>query len=295
MDPIRKGYILNFMSVIIMAIGPLVAKFGLLHISASKAAVINTMTVIFVSYIWGRISKNKVQLFLEKKMILLALFNGLGVIFLFISMDLLSPVEIGFLGRFYTVFAVLLSVILLGERLTKIEMTFIVAAILGAFLFVNKGGDFHSSVLGSVFALLYTFFFALTNVYIKKAVSKDKNSNSIIFTNSCVSLIFIILYAIVVGDLFNGAYTFEGISLIALSSMLSGFIGTILLYEALKYLRFSIANVSRALSPLLLAAISFPFFPVKLTALNITGAVLLMVSILLLTFGDQRTRKPSEN
>lgn len=295
MTNIRKGYIFNFLSVLTMAVGPLLSKFGLLHISPFKAAIINTIAVISASYLWGLFSKNKVSFYFEKEIILLAIFNSLGVIFMFISMDLLSPVQVGFLGRFYTVFAVILSVLILGERMSKKEITFIIIAILGSFMFVNKGGGANSTLLGSLFALLYTFFFALTNIYIKKTLSKDKSSNSILFTNNSITLIFVLIYAVLIGDLFDGNYSHEGILFIILSSVLTGFLGTILLYEALKYLRFSIANVTRAFSPVLLAVISFPFFPIEITILNIIGAILLVVSILLLSVGDNKKHRETKN
>ncbi|SNZ17434.1 EamA-like transporter family protein [Terribacillus aidingensis] len=126
--------------------------------------------------------------------------------------------------------------------------------------------------------MVQTFCFALSNVYIKKAIGTDKDSNSILFTNNCMAL-----YAISTGQLFEGGYPVSGIGLIALSSLLTGFIGTLFLYEALKYLRFSIANTIRAFSPILLAAISYPFFPIELTWQKITGALIMLVSILLLT------------
>ncbi|WP_078427932.1 DMT family transporter [Alkalihalobacterium alkalinitrilicum] len=288
MSNTQKGHFFNILSVVTVAIGPLLAKFGLLEISPAKAALINAATIILASYLFGVITKKKVQFYFEKNIILLGIFNTLGVVFLFISMDLLSPVQIGFIGRFYTVFAVLLSVIVLKERLSRIEVVFIVSAIAGVFLFVETGSGYQAHLTGSLFALLYTFFFALSNVFIKKTVSKEKSSNSILFTNSCITLFFVILYALLVGELFDGNYSFQGIGYIATSSLIAGFIGTILLYEALKYLRFSIANVSRAFSPVLLAIISFPFFPIVLTVQNTIGAIVLVVSILLLSWGDKK-------
>lgn len=285
MNRLQKGHIFNFLSVLMMAVGPLLSKFGLLEISPAKASVINTITVILASYLLGLLQHRKVNFYFEKEIIMLALCNSIGVIFLFLSTNLLSPVEIGFIGRFYTVFAVILSVLLLRERLSRNEIIFITLAILGAFLFVNRGGDFDSNILGSFFAILYTFFFALTNIFIKKTMSKEKDSNSILFTNNCITLIFVLLYATVTGDLFNSEYSLTGISYIVISSLFTGFLGTLLLYKALEHLRFSIANVTRAFSPLLLAVISFPFFPIEITIQNTLGAIVLIVSILLLSFG----------
>ncbi|MFC0557786.1 DMT family transporter [Halalkalibacter alkalisediminis] len=288
MSHTQRGHVFNLLSVLAVAIGPLLSKFGLLQISPAKAAMINALTIIIASYLLGLFTKKRVQFYFKKDMLLLALFNSLGVIFLFVSMDLLTPVEIGFIGRFYTVFAVLLSVFILKERLSRREIIFIVLAIAGVFLFVEKGGNYQAHLLGSVIAILYTFFFALTNVFIKKTLSENRTSNSILFTNSCTTLVFITIYALISGQLFDGHYPLEAVGYIAVSSLFSGFIGTIFLYEALKYLRFSIANVSRAFSPVLLAIISFPFFPIELTIQNTTGAIILIVSILLLSLGNKK-------
>ncbi|QXE01999.1 DMT family transporter [Terribacillus sp. DMT04] len=279
----KKGHVLNFISILMMAIGPLLAKFGVLEISPAKAAIINVLVIIAASYLFGLMQRKKVTFYKDKAMIVLGVLNSLGVILMYISTNLLSPVEIGFIGRFYTVFAILLSLLLLKERLSKNETIFILFAMVGIFLFIDTGNVYGASLIGSVCALLQTFCFALSNVFIKRATAADKDSNSILFTNNCIALIFVTIYAISTGQLFEGGYPVSGIGLIALSSLLTGFVGTLFLYEALKYLRFSIANTVRAFSPILLAAISFPFFPVEITWQKVTGAVIVLFSILLLT------------
>ncbi|MGG3887543.1 hypothetical protein [Metabacillus fastidiosus] len=57
-----KGYLYNIASILMMGIGPLLSKFGLLDISISMAAVINAITIILASYIWGLISKKHINL-----------------------------------------------------------------------------------------------------------------------------------------------------------------------------------------------------------------------------------------
>ncbi|WP_339217387.1 DMT family transporter [Ornithinibacillus sp. FSL M8-0202] len=292
----QKGHLFNLLSVLTMAIGPLISKFGLAHMSPAKASFINVVTIIVVSILFGIITKQHVTFYFEKEIILLALFNSLGVIFLFLSMNLLSPVEVGFLGRFYTVFAILLSIFLLQEKISLRESIFMTLAILGGFLFVDKG-DNTTNLPGVIFALLYTFFFALTNIYIKKSMSKEKSSNSILFTNNGITLVFVMIYVIFSGELTTNWGNVNGVSFIVLSSFLTGFLGTILLYQALKYLRFAIANVMRAFSPVLLAIISFPFFPIEITIWKIVGVILLIGSIFMLTIkkSTNKTTKPLKN
>ncbi|WP_227994842.1 DMT family transporter [Oceanobacillus sp. CFH 90083] len=279
----KKGHILNLISILMMTIGPLLSKFGVLEISPSKAAIINTITIILATYCYGLISKKRTRFYKDKEILLLAVFNSLGVIFLYLSTSLLSPVEIGFIGRFYTVFAIIFSIFILKERLTKRESIFILIAVIGIFLFVETDGVLGANLIGIVYAFLYTMFFALANIYIKKTMSAERDSNSILFTNNCVTLIFVILFGLFSQDLFDGQYSLNGISFIVVSSLLTGFIGTLFLYEALKYLRFAIANTIRAFSPILLALFSYPFFPVEITIPKILGAVVILLSIFLLT------------
>ncbi|MFS0674847.1 hypothetical protein [Ornithinibacillus sp. 179-J 7C1 HS] len=85
MTDIQKGHICNLFSVLTMAIGPLVSKFGLAHVSPAKASVINVLTIIIASVIFGMIAKQHVKFYLEKEIMMLALFNSLGVIFLFLK------------------------------------------------------------------------------------------------------------------------------------------------------------------------------------------------------------------
>ena len=102
-----------------MGIGPLIAKFGLQTISASTAAFINACTIIIACYIWGLVLKRPVRFYVSKDMTILSCCNVMGVLLMYVSLSLLSPVQIGFLGRFYTVFAVLLSFFMLKKKFRK--------------------------------------------------------------------------------------------------------------------------------------------------------------------------------
>ncbi|PYZ97554.1 multidrug DMT transporter permease [Alteribacter lacisalsi] len=288
-----KGHVLNLFSVVMVATGPLLAKFGLVTASPGQAALVNTFTIATASLLYGFAVKSPVTFYRDRKVFILALFNFLGVIFLFISLDLLSPVQIGFLGRFYTVFAVILSVLILKETISRREWGWIALAVAGAFVFMETGSGYTSQAAGSVFALLYTFFFALTNICIKLTLTEKREANSLLFTSNMVTGFLVLLYAGGSGDLHLAEWTFYSTGMIVLSSLLSGFSGTILLYAALKYLRFAIANATRAFSPVILAALSYPFFPVPLTWQNIIGATILLCSVVCLSF-PARAKKNTE-
>lgn len=279
-----KGYLFNIASILMMGIGPLISKFGLLNISTSVASVINAITIILASYIWGRMSRNSVKLYLTKDVTMLAVCNSIGVVLMYVSLDLLSPVQIGFLGRFYTVFAVLLAFIILKEKITSSEWLLVTLAILGTFMFISPSDNGEINVLGIISAVLYTFFFALSNILIKLTMTEGRESNSLLFTNNLWTLVLVSIYLVIFNK--NWSLSFSSISLTAIAALMTGFLGTLFLYEALKRLRFSIANIMRATSPIILAFVSYPFFPVKLTTLNIFGAVILILSILIIGVVD---------
>ncbi|MED4456365.1 DMT family transporter [Metabacillus fastidiosus] len=283
-----KGYLYNIASILMMGIGPLLSKFGLLHISISMAAAINAITIILASYIWGLISKKHINIYLTKDVTILAICNSIGVVLMYISLDLLSPVQVGFLGRFYTVFAVVLSFVILKEKITSSEWSLIVLAIIGTFMFITPSDNGIIDILGIISAILYTFFFALSNVLIKITMTDGRDSNSLLFTNNLWTLLIIALYLFIFNDNWN--LSISGVGLTALAALMTGFLGTLFLYEALKRIRFSIANVMRATSPIILAIVSYPFFPIKLTFFNIFGAVVLILSILIIGIVDFQKR-----
>jgi len=284
-----KGYGYNIASILMMGVGPLIAKFGLQTISASAAAFINACTIVIASFIWGMLRKEPVKFYVSKDMTLLSVCNVLGVLFMYVSLSLLSPVQVGFLGRFYTVFAVLLSFVLLREKISKTEWMLVLLAVAGTFLFITPKDSGSLSVAGVICALLYTFFFALCNVLIKWRMEKGRNSNSILFTNSLWTFFLLALYLLIFPV--SWQVSAQSVSLTAAASLMTGFLGTLFLYEALKRIRFSIANIMRAASPVILAIVSYPFFPVPLTSLNILGAVILLASIILIGITDYKKRR----
>ena len=162
--------------------------------------------------------------------------------------------------------------------------------LIGIFLFMYRGGSLFIHPLGILFTFVYTFFFALTNIYIKQQLSAYKESNSILFTNNCITLLFVIIYNGLTTTDFAISFSISSIGLIVLSSLCTGLFGTLLVYEALKRLKFSTVTVTRSFSPLISAVIAYPFYPVALSLPSLLGAALIIASILLLSIKKQTSR-----
>ncbi|KYG31949.1 DMT family transporter [Alkalihalobacillus trypoxylicola] len=285
----KKGISLNVASVMIMSLTPLLNKFSLDYFHPLYAALLNCLFAGLFCFIYALIKKEKVIWIMNKKIWMIGLTNAVGLVCLFISLDYLSPVTVGFLGRFYTIFAIILAVLILKEKLKRLDMILILIAILGTFLFVEKGATM-DSYLGIAVAIFYTFFFALTNTLVKISL-KEVSANMLLFYNNMISILFIFLFMSVTGNLSYISFNVNGMLFIFIGALLSGFLGLILFYEALRYIHFSLANLIRATGPILVAIYSYWFFPVELTFLNILGAVLLLCSIVLISMKPKQLYK----
>ncbi len=288
----NRGILLNVVSMAIMNLAPLLNKFALNHIGIILAALFNTLFVVLFSYLAMQYRGKRVSFKKTNKILWwIGLCDAVGVMSLYTSLDLITPVMVGFLGRLYTVFAIILSLIFLKERISKGQAVLVGIAIVGLFMFVNKELDF-SSVLGIVAAITYTFFFAVSNLLAKIATATEE-TYEIIFSNKLISLGFVFAYGIVTGKLTLAGADMTGIGLVFLTSLLCNFIGLRLFYEGLRYVESNLLNLIRSAGPLLVVAYSWYFFPEPLSWINVIGAVLLLGSIVLLTQQSGRHKTSS--
>ncbi|TSB45563.1 DMT family transporter [Alkalicoccobacillus porphyridii] len=282
----KKGLILSVFSILIMSLTPLLNKFSLDYYSPVFAALLNSVFAGLFCYLYSLVIKERIRVVKSKMLWLIGLTNSIGLICLFVSLDLLSPITVGFVGRFYTIFAIMLAVFVLKEKLKRIDLVLIGLAIVGTFLFVEKGAT-ADSYIGIAAALMYTLFFALTNTLVKKTV-EGISSNTILFYNNLISVVLIAGFMIITGDLGSMTFQAEGIIFILLGAFFSGFLGLILFYESIKLIDFSLANLIRAVGPIVVALYSYWFFPIEFTVSNVAGAILILGSIVLITIKPKK-------
>ncbi|KEO82835.1 DMT family transporter [Tumebacillus flagellatus] len=291
MNP-RKGILLNVLSICFMAFSPVLNKTAISggHISVTKAAFLNIAYSLLLGFVLAVIRKQKLRFVRNKAMLIVGFTNAAGLILMYIALDMIGPVTLGFLGRFYLIFTLLLSVVILKERITSREWGLIALAIAGLFLFQAQGGLTISSWAGVGIAMAYTFFFSLTNITVKLVV-KDVDSNSILFSNNVITICFLLVYALCTGEGNLQHLDVSGAGMIFVSAFCANFMGMLLYYEGIKYIEFSKANVIRSSGVLLSAAIAYPFYPVHLTLANILGAAILLGSVISLN----QTPKKKQN
>lgn len=290
---VKKGVLFSILSVLIMSLTPLLNKFSLDYYDPIFAALLNSLFAAFFCFLYSFVIKERIKIVKSKMLWLIGITNSIGLLCLFISLSLLSPITVGFIGRFYTIFAILLAVIMLKEKLKHIDKILILLAILGTFLFVEKGASL-DNYLGILAALLYTLFFALTNTLVKKTI-EGVSSNTILFYNNIISVIFLFIFMIIAGNFSSLSFHAEGIVFILIGAFFSGFLGLILFYESIKLIDFSLANLIRAAGPIVIAFYSYWFFPIDFTVSNVLGAFLIISSIILVTIKPKLLYKEKEH
>lgn len=286
----RKGILLNFLSVSTVSLVPLLNKFSLSHLNTAQAALFNAFFALLLCWLFAAVRGKKITWPKDKKIFFIGLTNAGGLICLFESLDMLGPITVGMLGRFYLIFTIGIAVAVFHERLNLKQLGMIALMFIGVILFSYSDELNFTSLIGILVAVLYTLLFAVCNSMVKVLV-KDYDSNSVLFGNNAVTFLCLVVYATGTGDLMQGEWHLAGVGIVFLSSFANGFLGQLLFYESFKYIGFSIANLIGSLQPVLVALYSWPFFKIELTGLKWTGACLIIGSVMYLSLS--RSAPPS--
>lgn len=269
----QKGILLTLLSVLSGSVTPVLNKFALLQATPAAASSWNAIFSLIISGLFLLAAAKGISRIPWRPLFFIGLCHGLGLLFMYTSLELLEPVTVSLLGRFYVLFAILMGVFVLKEKLKKSDAFIFLIVILGSFLFMSRGGS--ASTAGVAMALAYTFFFALENLLCKKLV----HGTSVYNISFCVNLISLLVIAVMMfikndGDphfYFDTIPSLSALALIATSSLAS-ILAINLGLTGLRFIDFTKASSIRSLSPLSSVAISFAFFPVALSFWNWIGA-----------------------
>lgn len=273
----NKGILLNLSSVAIMSLTPVLNKLSLSTITPLQAGFLNAIFSALITLFVIKVRKQKIpNLFKNKLVILLGLTNAIGILLQYVSVSLLDPVSVGLFGRFYIIFALLLSVVIMHEKISKYDLMPIALTLIGTIFITNFHGSINSYI-GVITAISYTFFFALTNMLAKKNL-ENIDSNTLLLYNQGISAVF--LGIVLLGANQVSFDLSSGVAAIFGSAFASGFLGLYLFYEGLKYISFRDANLIRALNPVFVFIFSIPFFKVPMTTNFIIGGILIIISII---------------
>ncbi|MDE3281241.1 DMT family transporter [Lacticaseibacillus parahuelsenbergensis] len=271
----RYGLLLNGSSVAVMALTPVMNKWSMFTLSPLAASFYNALISLVLTLITIAMTKTKMVWIKQPVVWILGLTNCLGIFLQYLSLFFLDPVSVGLIGRFYIVFAILLSVLMLHEKFDRRELVPILLCIAGTAL-VSDFSENVNNIIGLVCAFGYTFSFALTNTLAKKALTQVDEKILLLYNQGTA---VVILGLILAG---SGKLSFSpnmGMGAVAISAFCSGFLGLLLFYRGLKFISFRDANLIRALNPIFVLVYSLPFFTIQITPAFLLGGALIVLSI----------------
>ncbi|MDP3312982.1 DMT family transporter [Lutibacter sp.] len=288
-----KGFLLAFLSVLAVSNVYIFSKAALAEVSFAQFGFYWFSFGMLWIFIYGYYKKIfKKFKFLTIKNYAVLLFLGIidiiATFYFFKSIHTVTnPAIVAFIGNLSPVLVITFGFIFLNERFNKIEFIGMLLAIVGAFVISYKwNADFTSMFInGTQYILLYSVFFAINGVVIKKNISKI---DPIILTiNRTVFLLFFSVMLLL--------YTNDSIEIpqkaltnIFIGSILGPFLTIIFAYGALQYIplsRKAIVDSTRGLFVLLGAYIYFGQFP---SVIAIIGGFITIGGVLLIAFGKIR-------
>jgi drug/metabolite transporter (DMT)-like permease len=103
------------------------------------------------------------------------------------------------------------------------------------------------------------------------------------------ALMTLLLFGTMTGGWSGVVASPTGVAWVTLSAAIS-VVGLGLGYAGLRYLDFAKANALRSFGPVLISLYAWPFFPVRLTPLNVGGALTLVIAVAVLAYRTDTSR-----
>ena len=214
----------------------------------------------------------------NNRVVLLASFMNAIRMFLYFVGFTYAPISVAAKIHYtWPVFAVIFSVMLLKEKLSRRNIFFICLAFVGIMLiYLNKDFSLKSGLfVGMAAMLLSAILNALATVLFKRVGERYSRTELVFYQNIAGVLLFIPFIFI------NPVPTSYQFSLTVIYVVLIGIIGYWLFFSALKKIKASTASFLAYLELIGSVAIGVVFFGDKLAFTTVVGAMLIIVSTLL--------------
>ena len=213
-----------------------------------------------------------------------------GAVTFFWGMKYVDPTVGAFLGRFSTVFAVLIGVTFLRERFTRAELGGMVLAIAGAMVICYDTGR---AELWAVLAILASnVFFAAFTAIVKVAVART-DPMAVMMGATTVATAGTVVFGLASGDL-SLAGSAKAYGVLAVAAFAGEFLGMGMFYTSMKHIGFAVSSVVRSAIPFFVALLSYFTLGLLPDARGWTGGVVMMTGIVIIAVSSARAGERSE-
>jgi drug/metabolite transporter (DMT)-like permease len=271
-----RGFLLNSLSLLLVAVASVLNAFAAGRIGATEATIAGTLAVAVVALGTAPRPVQALRQALDPLVLGAGALEGLAALLFFEGLAQLGPVPLALLGALSPVFATLLAVIVLGERLTRRQAAAGLAAVAGALLFSWREG---APPATAGLALAAASMLAYAGSSLLSALSLRARSPAELLPGIKLGALVACLAAGLVGGRLGAGPSEPGaLALVVVAALLGGLVGHRLFLEALRHDGLATSSAVRAAGPVATAAVAWPFFPLALTPVNLAGGAVLLAA-----------------
>ncbi|MBI2084684.1 MAG: DMT family transporter [Candidatus Aenigmarchaeota archaeon] len=220
-----------------------------------------------------------------KPLLVIGALNAVTAFLWLLSLNLVGPSVTAFVGRFGTIFTILMSVIFLKERFNRLELVGALIMIAGAFVLSYNGGNF--IIFGVLVVITMSFLFSNWQFMSKRYI---KHISPLVMNHARFTITFVIVgtYVLLTGNLSVPSLT--PIALIMLSSVCGGIIGFILIYKAMEIADLSKISTIQSLEPFVIMVYSALILGSIPTGYQLMGGIVIVGGALLMILARYRPK-----
>lgn len=202
-----------------------------------------------------------------------------ATMFSYLSVTFVDAGTASLLGRFSTVFTLLLGVFWLKDRLTRAQWLGTAVALLGAVIISFQPGGLLR--LGSIFVLLSSFMYALHVAIVKRYGGEIEFTNFFLY-RVAVTTAFLLLFVIAQRQMVwpTGEVWFY----LILTGTVDVVISRVLYYLALRRMTLSMHTIILMLSPVITIGWSLLLFGERPTLQSFIGGLVIIIGILIVNY-----------
>jgi len=245
--------------VIIVSTNYVTAKYGLRGFNPETFSLIWISAAAFYSLIIILLTGRRRQLVLPgntiKRVILMGLSSGIGMLLTWAGLARLDPSFAAFLWRFLPLLVIALSFIFLGERLSVRDVTPVAIMVLGGLL--SAIGRWDNVGIGMLLTLLGCGSVAIQMI-LAKTIIKDVPSSTLAFYRVGIGALIVAPWTLFSGKAnFNVPLTYWGSTL--LGALLGPCISMLFFFRSYRYWDLSSTSIVMTMEPLFVLPLTYFF------------------------------------
>ncbi len=271
-----KGFLYALGGTLLVSTNYITAKYGLRALNPETFSIVWTCAASFYSLLVIVFSRRLRELAIPvrsiRSILTLGLATGTGMVLAWSGLSLLDPSFASFLWRFSPVLIIMLSVLLLGERLRLAEVIAIGVMVLGGA--VTTLGRWQIVGTGVVLTLLGCVAVAVQMIVVKRNVG-EVHPNILVFYRVSLAAVFITLWSLVNGKI-NFTFSMPHLTVTLLGAFLGPCASFLLTFRSYRYWELSRSSIVLTTQPLVVLPMALLFFGKIPTGLELLGGLIIL-------------------